>query len=360
MAADNAASPIVTDALVIGAGPVGLFQVFELGLREIAAHVVDALPFAGGQCVELYGDKPIYDIPAIAACTGRELTERLLAQVAPFAPVLHFDQLVSHVSPRADGRFDVRTRAGLQVDCGAIVLAAGVGAFVPRSLKVAGVEAYEGTQLFHRAELVPPEALAGRRVLVCGATEQALAFATRLCAAVARGDAGAPAHVALLHRRDVFDAQDGTVQSFREGCAQGFLHFIAGQPIGFESDGSRLAALTVLDASGATVAVPVDTLVVLQGLSPKLGPLADWGLAMERRHVAVDTATYRTSVPGIFAVGDVVHYPGKQRLILSGFHEATLAAAGVAEHLRPGSGGPLEYTTSSPRIHKLLGVRDAG
>ena len=160
----------------------------------------------------------------------------------------------------------------------------------------------------------------------------------------------------LIHRRDVFDAGEDTVQAFRDACAQGALHFIAGQPTAFETDGDRLAALSVLDASGATISLPVDTLVVLQGLSPKLGPLADWGLAMERRHVAVDTATYRTSVPGIFAVGDVVHYPGKQRLILSGFHEATLAAAGVAEHLRPGTGGPLEYTTSSPRIHKLLGV----
>ena len=356
MPADIPAATIVTDALVIGAGPVGLFQVFELGLREISAQVVDALPFAGGQCVELYGDKPIYDIPAIVACTGHELTQRLLAQVAPFAPGLHFDQLVSQVAPREDGRFDVRTRAGLRFDCGAIVLAAGVGAFVPRALKVPGLEAFEGRQLFHRAELVPPEALAGRRMLVAGATEQALVFATQLCGAVARGDAGAPAQVTLLHRREVFDAGDDTVAAFHGACAQGSLQFVAGQPTGFEADGERLAALTILDANGAAAALPVDTLVVLQGLSPKLGPLADWGLAMERRHVAVDTATYRTSVPGIFAVGDVVHYPGKQRLILSGFHEATLAAAGVSEHLHPGTGGPLEYTTSSPRIHKLLGV----
>jgi thioredoxin reductase (NADPH) len=353
---DSSAPPIRTDALVIGAGPVGLFQVFELGLREIAAHVVEALPFAGGQCVELYGDKPIYDIPAIVACTGRELTERLLEQVAPFAPGLHFDQLVSHVAATAGGRFDVRTRAGLQFDCGAIVLAAGVGAFVPRTLKLPGIEAFEGRQLFHRAELVPASALAGRQVLVAGATSQALAFATRLCAQIAHGEPGAAASVSLLHRRDVFDADEDVVRPFREACAAGHLKFLAGQPTAFDADGARLAGLTMLDAEGASIPVPVDTLVVLQGLSPKLGPLADWGLAMERRHVAVDTATYRTSVPGIFAVGDVVHYPGKQRLILSGFHEATLAAAGVAEHLQPGSGGPLEYTTSSPRIHKLLGV----
>jgi thioredoxin reductase (NADPH) len=355
-AATADADPIRTDALVIGAGPVGLFQVFELGLREIAAQVVDALPFAGGQCVELYGDKPIYDIPAIVACTGHELTARLLEQVKPFAPGFHFGQLVSHVAAAADGRFEVATRGGLRFDCGAIVLAAGVGAFVPRTLKLPGIEAFEGRQLFHRADDLPPSAITERHVVIAGATEQALAFATRLAARVAQRDPGAPASVSLLHRRDVFDAADATVEAFRSACAAGSLKFVAGQAMGFDSDGLTLRALTVLDPTGASIALPADTLLVLQGLSPKLGPLADWGLAMERRHVAVDTASYRTSVPGIFAVGDVVHYPGKQRLILSGFHEATLAAAGVAEHLRPGSGGPLEYTTSSPRIHKLLGV----
>jgi thioredoxin reductase (NADPH) len=349
-------TPVKTDALIIGAGPVGLFQVFELGLREISAHVIDALPAAGGQCVELYGDKPIYDIPALPSCTGRELTDRLLQQIRPFAPTFHFDQLVSHVARGADGRFDVRTRAGLRFDCAAIVLAAGVGAFVPRTLKVAGLDVFEGRQLFHHADRVPAPALAGKRVLVSGATQQALAFAMQLCGAVARGDAGAPAQVALIHRRDAFDAADDTVAAFRDACARGSLQFIAGQPTGIELEGDALAALSVLDATGTTVSVPVDTIVVLQGLSPKLGPLADWGLALERKQVAVDTGRFQTSVPGVFAVGDVVNYPGKQRLILSGFHEATLAAAGVAGHLIPGDDGPIEYTTSSPRIHRLLGV----
>jgi thioredoxin reductase (NADPH) len=347
---------IQTDCLIIGAGPAGLFQVFELGLREISAHVIDALPFAGGQCVELYGDKPIYDIPALPACTGRELTDRLLEQIRPFATPFHFDQLVSHVARRDDGRFDVRTKAGLQFDCGAIVLAAGVGAFVPRTLKVAGLDTFEGRQLFHHAERVPAEALAGQHVVVSGATEQALAFATRLCDAVARHAPGAPARVTLLHRRDVFDAAADTVAAFRSACQAGTLHFVAGQPTGLALDGDRVAALTLLDASGATVSLQADTVVVLQGLSPKLGPLADWGLALERRQVHVETAKFATNVPGIFAIGDVIHYPGKQRLILSAFHEATLAAAGVAGHLSPGDDGPLEYTTSSPRIHKLLGV----
>jgi len=348
--------PIQTDALIIGAGPAGLFQVFELGLREISAQVVDALPFAGGQCVELYGDKPIYDIPALPACTGRELTERLLEQIRPFDTSLHFDQLVSHVARRADGRFDVRTKAGLQFDCGAIVLAAGVGAFVPRTLKLAGLEAFEDRQLFHHADRVPAAAIAGKHIVISGATDQALAFATRLCRTIGQGGPDAPARVTLIHRRDVFDAEDDTVAGFRSACAAGALHFVAGQPTGLALDDERLAALMLLDATGATVSLRADTVVVLQGLSPKLGPLADWGLALERRQVHVETAKFATSVPGIFAIGDVIHYPGKQRLILSAFHEATLAAAGVAGHLSPGDDGPLEYTTSSPRIHKLLGV----
>jgi thioredoxin reductase (NADPH) len=347
---------ITTDALIIGAGPVGLFQVFELGLREISAHVVESLPFAGGQCVELYGDKPIYDIPALPTCTGRELTERLMQQLRPFSPTFHFDQLVSHLAPTAGGRFDVRTRAGLAFDCGAIVLAAGVGAFVPRALKVHGLEPFEGRQLFYRPELVPASALAGKRVLVAGATEHALAYATMLATAVAEQASTAPAHVSLIHRRDVFEVDDTVLASFRAACAGGSLNFVIGQPTGFEATGDRLVALNVLDAAGQTGPLEVDTIVVLQGLSPKLGPLADWGIALERRQVAVDLRHFQTSVPGIFAVGDVVTYPGKQRLIVCGFHEATLAAAGVGGHLSPGDDGPLEYTTSSPRIHKLLGV----
>jgi len=203
---------------------------------------------------------------------------------------------------------------------------------------------------------VPAEALAGRHVVVSGATEQALAFAMRLCSEIAHRAPAAPARVTLIHRRDVFDAEDGTVAAFRNACSAGALHFVAGQPTGFALDGDRLAALTLLDATGATVSLQADTVVVLQGLSPKLGPLADWGLALERRQVHVETAKFATSVAGIFAIGDVIHYPGKQRLIVSAFHEATLAAAGVAGHLSPGDDGPLEYTTSSPRIHKLLGV----
>jgi thioredoxin reductase (NADPH) len=347
--------PREIDALVIGAGPAGLFAVFELGLREIRSEVVDALPFAGGQCVELYGDKPIYDIPALPFCTGRELTERLLKQAAPFGPVLHLGHQVAELRVAADQRWHVRTALGLEFLCGAVVLAAGVGAFLPRKLKLPGLDAHEGTQLLYHAG--PDADFAGEAVVVAGAGDRALALAAALAARVQAGDARAPARVTLLHRREVFDAEPATLAAFEAQRAAGTLSFVAGQPTGVEThaDG-RLAALTLLSASGQPERLPVDRLVVLQGLSPKLGPLADWGVAMDHRQVVVDTATFVTSLPGVFAIGDVVTYPGKQRLILSAFHEGALAAAGVAAHLSGQPVGPLEYTTSSARIHRLLGV----
>ena len=345
---------IDTDALVIGAGPAGLFGVFELGLREIGAHVIDALPFAGGQCVELYADKPLYDIPALPVCTGRELTERLLAQIRPFAAPLHLGDVVSTLSAAADGRWHVGTRAGLQFRCRSVLLAAGVGAFLPRPLKVDGIEAFDGAGLAYREP--PAEALAGQRVVVAGATEAALRFASALAFQRAGGAALAPAAVTLVHRREAFEASDETVANFHALRAQGALAFVAGLPAGFATVAGRLSALEVLAADGSTVTLPLDHLVALQGLSPRLGPLADWGLALARRQVAVDTASFATSLPGVFAVGDVISYPGKQRLILSAFHEATLAAAGIAAHLFPGPQPPLEYTTSSVRLHRLLGV----
>jgi thioredoxin reductase (NADPH) len=249
----------------------------------------------------------------------------------------------------------VRTPHGPSFRSGAIVLAAGVGAFLPRKLKVAGLDAFEGTQVAFHADTDAD--FAGQAVVVAGASDRALATARALAARAAAGDAHAPASVTLLHRRDVFDAEPATVASFHEDVAAGRLRFLAGQPTGFTlgADG-RLAALTVLASSGAEEALPVDQLLVLQGLSPKLGPFADWGLAMDHRQLVVDTGDFHTSQPGIFAIGDIVAYPGKQRLILSAFHEATLAAAGVTAHLSGEPVGPLEYTTSSARIHKLLGV----
>lgn len=343
--------PIETDAVVIGAGPVGLFQVFELGLLDIRAHVVDALPAAGGQCIELYPDKPIYDIPALPVASGRELAARLLQQIAPFSPQFHLGQQVAALQPQDDGRFLVGTSAGTQLLAKVVFIAAGVGAFLPRPLKLDGVEAFAGRQLLHQ---VPDAAAwAGRHLVVVGSDDAAVEAA---CNAADPGQSQRAASVTLMHRRDVLDAAPQTLQRLQALRAAGSLRFVAGQAAGFEARDGQLQQLLVDTADGERIALPADLLLVLLGLSPKLGPLAGWGLAMERKQLVVDTARFQTSVPGIFAVGDIVHYPGKRKLIVCGFHEATLAAYAAAERVFPGVPVQLQYTTTSPKLHRLLGV----
>ncbi len=341
---------IETDALIIGAGPAGLFQAFQFGLQEIRSHIVDALPCAGGQCIELYADKPIYDIPGTPLCTGRELIASLQQQLAPFDVPLHLDQQVSAVAPQADGRFVVATSAGTQFLVKVISIAAGLGAFQPRPLRVEGLARFEGSQLFYR--VADPAAFAGRDVLVVGGEEQAVEGVLRL----AEAGAEAPRSLALLHRRDVFQAPFESLAELEALRGSGLLRVETGQVTGFTEADGRLKALEVSAADDSTRHVAVDALLVLQGLSPKLGPIADWGLALERKQLVVDTATFSTSVPGIHAVGDINTYPGKRKLILSGFHEATLAAFAAVERVFPGRKAQLEYTTTSTRLHRLLGL----
>jgi thioredoxin reductase (NADPH) len=344
------AAPIETDALVIGAGPVGLYQVFELGLLEIRAHVVDALPVAGGQCIELYPDKPIYDMPGIPMATGREMVARLLKQLEPFSPVFHLEQKVSRVRRRDDRRFDVETSAGQRFLVKAVVIAGGAGAFEPRRLKVEGIDRFEGSQLFYDAS--EARQFAGQEVVIVGGGDAALDAAARL----ADASAHPPRSVTLVHRRDAFQASAqaiAKVSALRESKA---LRFVAGQVEGFQADDSRLRRLHLTTGDETMLALAVDTLLVMQGLSPKLGPLAQWGLAMERKQLVVETASFETSEPGIFAVGDVNTYPGKKKLIVCGFHEATLASYGAAAYVHPDREVMLQYTTTSTRLHKLLGV----
>lgn len=341
---------IETDALVIGAGPVGLFQVFQLGLLEMTVHVVDSLPHAGGQCIELYPDKPIYDIPGILRCTGRELTERLLEQIAPFGATLHLGQEVTHLVCReADERFEVRTSAGRQFIAKVVFIAGGVGSFQPRELKVEGVEAYLGTQLFYR---LPSDAqTATRHVAVLGAGDAALEAACSLAESER-----APAQVTLVHRRDTFQAAPALVARLQALRDAGRVRFLAAQVMGAEEADSRLCALSLLDSEGQTRSLPVDVVLAFLGVSPKIGPIADWGLAFERKQVLVDTERFETKMPGLFAVGDINTYPGKKKLILCGFHEATLAAYGALPRVFPGKRVQMQYTTTSPRLHALLGV----
>ncbi|TFZ03363.1 NAD(P)/FAD-dependent oxidoreductase [Ramlibacter rhizophilus] len=340
-----------TDAVIIGAGPVGLFQVFELGLLEIKAHVIDALPHPGGQCIELYPDKPIYDIPAVPVCTGQELTTNLLKQIEPFGATFHLGQEVTTVRREADGRFFIETSKGTRFLSRTVFIAAGVGAFQPRALKVEGIDAFEGRQLFYRVR--KPADFAGRNLVILGGGDSALDWALHF--------AGEGPHraesVILVHRRDGFQAAPASIARMRELCDRQEMQFIVGQVTGYEEREGRLTGLKVTGGDAVTRVVPLDVLLVFFGLSPKLGPIADWGLDIERKQLVVDTEKFSTSVPGIFAVGDINTYPGKKKLILCGFHECALAAFGAAPIVFPEKGKvPLQYTTTSTRLHKVLGV----
>jgi thioredoxin reductase (NADPH) len=348
--AGHSGSPIETDAVIVGAGPVGLFQVFELGLLEIKAHIIDSLAYPGGQCIELYPDKPIYDIPAVPVCTGKELTDNLLKQIEPFGATFHLGQEVMVVERQADGRFFVETSKGTRFLTKTIFIAGGVGSFQPRTLKVDGIEKFDETQLFYRVK--SPTQFAGKNLVIIGGGDSALDWSLNF---VQEGPNKAES-VILIHRRDGFRAAPASVAKMRELCEAYEMQFIVGQVTGFEELDGRLARLKVAGADGVTRVVPLDMLLVFFGLSPKLGPIAEWGLGIERKQIVVDTEKFQTNVPGIFAVGDINTYPGKKKLILSGFHEAALAAFGAAPVVFPDKRIMLQYTTTSPKLHKVLGV----
>jgi thioredoxin reductase (NADPH) len=341
---------IETDAVIVGAGPVGLFQVFELGLLEIKAHVIDSLGYPGGQCIELYPDKPIYDIPAVPVCTGKELTDNLLKQIEPFGATLHLGQEVNVVERLGDGRFFLATSKGQRFISKTIFVAGGVGSFQPRLLKVEGLDRFEGTQLFYRVR--NPAQFAGRNLVIVGGGDSALDWALNF----AQDGPHKAESVILVHRRDGFKAAPASVARMKELCEAYEMQFIVGQVTGFEEAAGRLSAVKITGGDGVTRIVPLDLLLVFFGLSPKLGPIADWGLDIERKQVVVDTERFATNVPGIFAVGDINTYPGKKKLILSGFHEAALAAFGAAPIIFPDKRIHLQYTTTSPKLHKVLGV----
>lgn len=346
--------PIETDAVIVGAGPVGLFQVFELGLLEIKAHVIDSLAYPGGQCVELYPDKPIYDIPAVPVCTGQELTNNLLKQIEPFGATFHFGQEVTTLRRRDDGRFFVATSKGTEFITRTVFIAAGVGAFQPRALKVDGIEKFEGTQLFYRVR--NPADFAGKNLVIVGGGDSALDWALNFCAGNPDGNPHKAESVILLHRRDGFRAAPASVAKMRELCDAMEMQLVIGQITGFDEEDGRLTAVKVTGSDAITRVVPLDVLLVFFGLSPKLGPIAEWGLDIERKQLKVDTEKFSTSVPGIFAVGDINTYPGKKKLILSGFHECALAAFAAAPFVFPDKKIFLQYTTTSPKLHKVLGV----
>jgi thioredoxin reductase (NADPH) len=337
-----------TEVVIIGAGPCGLFQVFELGLLGIRAHIIDSLKAPGGQCTELYPDKPIYDIPALPVCGAQELVDRLLQQIKPFEPVFHLGEEVLEVQPRGR-RFEVVTSQGTRFDAGAIVIAAGVGSFQPRRLGVPGCELFEGRSIHYRVK--GADDYRHRRLVIFGGGDSALDWVLEFAAT-------SPS-LTLVHRRNEFRAAPASVARMRELEAAGRVRFIEGLADSLMVEGDVLRGVHVKTADGALHELPAEHLFAFFGLHPKLGPVAEWGMELERKALKVDTEKFQTSVPGIFAVGDINTYPGKKKLILSGFHEAALAAFGIQGWLYPEKKQFLQYTTTSPVMQKRLGVAGA-
>ena len=335
-----------TDVVIVGAGPCGLFQVFELGLLGIKAHIVDALQAPGGQCAELYPDKPIYDIPAIPFCDAQELVDRLLEQIKPFAPGFHLDSQVTEVEATDDGRFRVATSRGDEFDAGAVVIAGGVGSFQPMPLRVAGIDRFLDTQVFYRVR--DPLVHHGKDLLVLGGGDSAFDWAVEL--------APTAKSLTLVHRSDRFRAAPATVAQMRALETAGKVRFMVGNCVDYEADGDRLARIGIRHTDETVTKFDIDHALVFFGLSPKLGPIAAWGLALNKSQIPTDTERFETNIPGIYAIGDIATYPGKKKLILSGFHEAALAAFAIKARLNPNEKVHLQYTTTSPIMHQRLGV----
>jgi len=340
---------IETDVVIVGAGPVGLFAVFELGLLDIKAHLIDILPKVGGQCAELYPEKPIYDIPGFPIITGQGLVDNLMKQIEPFHPTFHLGEMVESMeslgSPEAP-RFQVKTDAGKTFTCKAIIIAAGGGSFQPKKPPIDGIEAYEGTGVFYAVRKM--EAFRDKRILIVGGGDSALDWTVNLQPLAQR--------LTLLHRRDAFRAAPDTVNKMRSLVAEKAMDFELGQVVALRGNAPVLEAAVVRRDDGSTFEVACDVMLPFFGLTMKLGPIAEWGLNLNENLIPVDTEKFETSTPGIFAVGDINHYPGKLKLILSGFHEGALAAQKIHRYVYPEKKLLFQYTTSSTSLQKKLGV----
>ncbi|MEW6643583.1 MAG: NAD(P)/FAD-dependent oxidoreductase [Pseudomonadota bacterium] len=338
--------PIKTDVLIIGAGPCGLFAVFELGLLDMKVHLVDILDKIGGQCAELYPEKPIYDIPGIPMVTGQGLTDALMEQIKPFNPTFHINEMIESIEKIGDPLFRITTDAGKVFETKVVVIAAGGGSFQPKRPPVPGIEAYEGTSVFYAVRKM--EQFRDKSLLIVGGGDSALDWTLNL-QPIARS-------VTLLHRRDDFRAAPHSVEQMRALVRERKMDLKLGQITALEGEGGRLAAAVVKGNDNTTFKVECDTILPFFGLTMKLGPVANWGVKLENNLVPVDTEAFETNVKGIFAIGDINTYPGKLKLILSGFHEGALMAQKAHRYVYPDKRLVFQYTTSSSSLQKKLGV----
>ena len=338
--------PIKTDALIIGSGPVGLFAVFELGLLDIRTHLVDVLDKPGGQCAELYPEKPIYDIPAIPVITGQGLTDALMTQIKPFQPVFHFGEMIASIARTSDSLFRCVTANGLSFDAKVVVIAAGGGSFQPKRPPIKGIEEYEGSSVFYSVRRM--EFFRDRRIVIVGGGDSALDWTLNLQPIAER--------VVLVHRRDDFRAAPDTVKKMRALVAAGAMDLVIGQVMGLQGEGGVLAGATIRLSDGGAATVECDAMLPFFGLTMRLGPVTNWGLELKGDLIPVETAKFETNIPGLFAIGDINTYPGKLKLILSGFHEAALMAQQAYRYVYPEQRLVFQYTTSSTSLQKKLGA----
>jgi thioredoxin reductase (NADPH) len=338
---------IKTDVLIIGAGPCGLFAVFELGLLDMKAHLIDILDRPGGQCAELYPEKPIYDIPAVPVVSAQGLVDALMAQIKPFGPVFHFQEMVETVERVGDPLFRVRTDSGKVFEAKIVVVAAGGGSFQPKRPPIPGIEQYESQSVFYSVRKM--EQFRDKRVLIVGGGDSALDWTLNL--------APIASHLTLLHRRSEFRAAPASVNKMMSLVGEGKIDFVLGQVAKLEGEGAQVHAAIVKRNDGSNFSIACDALLPFFGLTMKLGPVANWGIALKDDElIPVDTATFESNVPGIFAIGDINWYPGKLKLILSGFHEAALMAQKAHRYVYPEKKLTFQYTTSSTSLQKKLGV----
>ncbi len=340
---------ITTDVVIVGAGPTGLFAVFELGLLDIKCHLVDILPRAGGQCAELYPEKPIYDIPGHPMVTGQGLVENLLAQIEPFHPTFHFEQMVTTLEVLGTSQapaFRVKTDGGRTFECKAVLVAAGGGSFQPKKPPIDGIEAYEEKSVYYAVRKM--DDFRDKHVVIVGGGDSALDWTLNLQPIAKK--------LTLVHRRDEFRGAPHSVKAMRDLVAEGKIDLKVGQIMSLAGENGQLSSVAMKGSDGTMSEFACERLVPFFGLTMKLGPVADWGLNLDENLVPVDTAQFVTNVPGIFAVGDINHYPGKLKLILCGFHEASLAAQKVHRYVYPDKKLTFQYTTSSTNLQKKLGV----
>ena len=335
-----------TDVVIIGAGPVGLFAVFELGLLGLKTHLVDILDKPGGQCAELYPEKPIYDIPALPVVTGQELTDRLMEQISPFDPQFHFGQMAASLQKLDNGNWELTTDRGVILEAPVIVIAGGGGSFVPKRPPLPGIEEYEGSSVFYAVR--QKDQFKGKRVLIAGGGDSALDWTLDLHSIASE--------VSLVHRRDDFRAAPDSVAKMRTLVGQGGMHLHIGQLTALKGNNGQLEAVTLKTKDQGDYDVECDCLLAFYGLTMKLGPIAEFGLNLDNNLIPVDTEKFETSAPGIFSIGDINTYPGKLKLILSGFHEAALMSHAAFKICRPDEKLRFQYTTSSTDLQKKLGV----